>query len=125
MEKNNISDNKNEKTNNKNNKIGGILSFIFSLAVILFIGYKFNWFSSLGINSLGVSGCYYNESEKDALCINGKEATFMSIKDTKYYITYYSDSMLIEDKYGNRFTMCKKVKGSKNIICDGLELHKK
>jgi hypothetical protein len=122
MEKSDIDDNKNKKDNKK---IDGIIEGIIVLIAILFIGYKFNWFASIGLNSLGISGCYYNESEKDALCIKGKEATFMSIKDTKYYIDYGENIIFLEDKYGNTFTSCKKVKDSKNIICGDLELHKK
>ncbi len=112
--------------NSNNSVITCVLSIIIFLAVPLLIGYKLNWFSSIGINFLGINGCYYNKIEKDALCINGKAAFFKSIKDTTYYVTYNIDDLRIEDKYDEAIILsCKKVKGSKNIICDDLGLHKK
>lgn len=119
--KSNIEDNR----NGNNNKNIEIFSFVISVIIFLFIGYKMNWFSFMGLNSLGINGCYYNESEKDALCFDGKNAHFKSIEDTKYYVKYYTNDLKIEDKYGNTIiSSCKKIKDSKNIVCDGLELHK-
>ena len=119
-------DKRDNNDNTSNNNAGGVISLIVSIIFILVVGYKLNWFSSIGINSTGINGCYYNESEKDSLCINGKEATFKSVKDTKYYVKYNSDSIKIEDKYGNTIIFeCKRVKDSKDIICDELVLHKK
>lgn len=117
--------NKSDIKNNKNSKSVGILSFIFSFIFLIFVAYKLNWLSFIGLNTLGINGCYYNESEKDALCIYGKEASFKSVKDEKYYVTYYTSDIKIEDKYGKHITDCKRVKGSKNIVCNNLELHKK
>ena len=41
---------KNVEENNNNSIITSVLSIIISLAVPLLIGYKLNWFSSIGIN---------------------------------------------------------------------------
>lgn len=117
---------KNVEENSNNSVITCVLSIIIFLAVPLLIGYKLNWFSSIEINFLGINSCYYNKIEKNALCINGKAAYFKSIKDTTYYVTYNIDDLRIEDKYDEEIILsCKKVKGSKNIICDDLEFHKK
>lgn len=107
----------NEKINNEQGN--GIINLIIFIGAFIWLGYILNWFNFLGINKTGISsGCYYQESEKDALCFKGKKAYFKSEDSTKYYVT-------VENAYGNTITRCRKIKDSKNIICGSAELHKK
>lgn len=117
-----------KKINNKQDN--GMLEFLCGaiglIGIFIWFGYTQNWFNFLGINKTGISsGCYYQESEKDALCFKGKKAYFKSDDSTEYYVTYYDDKAIVEDAYGKTITSCRKIKDSKNIICGSAELHKK
>ena len=117
-----------KKINNKQDN--GMLEFLCGaiglIGIFIWFGYTQNWFNFLGINKTGISsGCYYQESEKDALCFKGKKAYFKADDSTEYYVTYYDDKAIVEDAYGKTITSCRKIKDSKNIICGSAELHKK
>ncbi len=117
-----------DKNNNKQNN--GTLEFLYGVICLIggfiWFGYTQNWFNFLGINKTGISsGCYYQESEKDALCFKGKKAYFKSNDSTEYYVTYTYDEAIVKDAYGKTITSCRKIKDSKNIICGSAELHKK
>lgn len=118
----------NKKINNEQGN--GIVKFVIGLIIFIggfiWLGYTQNWFNFLGINTTGISnGCYYQESEKDALCFEGKKAYFKSNNSTQYYVTYTYDKAIVEDAYGKTITSCTTIKNSKNIFCGSAELHRK
>ena len=124
-----IDDTENEIVNNaensKGNNAAAIITLIFAIVCFVYGAYKLDWLTFLGINTAGINGCYYQDDEDNGgLCFDGKEAYFTFDKETIYYVNYIDDYASLEDKYGDQFTTCQRVKDSSDIKCGSLVLHK-